>query len=463
MSQPQRQQCDEKIRDALLNGNSALANHFEYLGTGNMSEAEIISLVERHLISPEFARQSDGKFLLMDDESVSIMLNEEDHIRLQVMRPGLDLDGAYETADKIDTLLDEQLEYAFDDKLGYLTQCPTNLGTGMRASVMLHLPALQEKGISESPYLIIKGLDGNKLLLSDKLNVEPNSITTSPLNLGYDYKHQITASFKLPFVFRALKGVLWIELLFLIGFVICLVWQWNSIKMTLRSVRVQTMGIAHLEHELKKPLATMISAIGGMLKRKESVLCPTDEVKLGMIKARLMKMADITDTMLTSLKTSVLEVEREPIDLQLELEMITEMFTMIRKHARVEYHIAEGLGYPCLDKIYFNYIVINLVDNAIKYGGAHPVVKINFYEEGTDYILVVEDNGMGIAPKDQKQIFKQFYRVRNQQVTKTTGFGLGLTFVHKVVCAYGGKIHIESEIGNGSKFLIILPQVSWKN
>ena len=328
---------------------------------------------------------------------------------------------------------------------------------------VLYHKALQEKGISESPYLIIKGLDGNKLLLSDKLNVEPNNITTSPLNLGYDYKHQITASFKLPFVFRALKGVLWIELLFLIGFVICLVWQWNSIKMTLRSVRVQTMGIAHLEHELKKPLTTMISAIGGMLKRKESVLCPTDEVKLGMIKARLMKMADITDTMLTSLKTSVLEVEREPIDLQLELEMITEMFTMIRKHARVEYHIAEGLGYPCLDKIYFNYIVINLVDNAIKYGGAHPVVKINFYEEGTDYILVVEDNGMGIAPKDQKQIFKQFYRVRNQQVTKTTGFGLGLTFVHKVVCAYGGKIHIESEIGNGSKFLIILPQVSWKN
>ena len=328
---------------------------------------------------------------------------------------------------------------------------------------VLYHKALQEKGISESPYLIIKGLDGNKLLLSDKLNVEPNNITTSPLNLGYDYKHQITASFKLPFVFRALKGVLWIELLFLIGFVICLVWQWNSIKMTLRSVRVQTMGIAHLEHELKKPLATMISAIGGMLKRKESVLCPADEVKLGMIKARLMKMADITDTMLTSLKTSVLEVEREPIDLQLELEMITEMFTMIRKHARVEYHIAEGLGYPCLDKIYFNYIVINLVDNAIKYGGAHPVVKINFYEEGTDYILVVEDNGMGIAPKDQKQIFKQFYRVRNQQVTKTTGFGLGLTFVHKVVCAYGGKIHIESEIGNGSKFLIILPQVSWKN
>ena len=86
---------------------------------------------------------------------------------------------------------------------------------------VLYHKALQEKGISESPYLIIKGLDGNKLLLSDKLNVEPNSITTSPLNLGYDYKHQITASFKLPFVFRALKGVLLIELFLVVFSLFC--------------------------------------------------------------------------------------------------------------------------------------------------------------------------------------------------------------------------------------------------
>lgn len=72
------------------------------------------------------------------------MINEEDHIRLQVITDGLSLEQAYDTADKLDTLLDENLEFAFDDKLGYLTQCPTNLGTGMRASVMLHLPALEK-------------------------------------------------------------------------------------------------------------------------------------------------------------------------------------------------------------------------------------------------------------------------------------------------------------------------------
>lgn len=278
--------------------------------------------------------------------------------------------------------------------------------------------------------------------------------------ISYDclYKHQLLATFELPFIFRALSGILWVELIFMIGFIFCLVWQWCSIRMTVRSARIQTMGMTHLEHELKKPLATMISVVNGILEGKDSVLCPRDTTKLTMVKARLMKMADITDTMLTSLKTSVLMINREVIDLKFEMEMTTEMFSLIRPYARVGYRIAEGLEYPCLDKIYFNYVVVNLVDNAIKYGGTHPVVKVDFYTIGDNYVLTVEDNGMGIAPKDQKQIFKQFYRVKNQQVTKTTGFGLGLTFVHKVVCAYGGSIRLESELGIGSKFTITIPQ-----
>lgn len=278
--------------------------------------------------------------------------------------------------------------------------------------------------------------------------------------ISYDclYKHQLLATFELPFVFRALSGILWVELIFMIGFIFCLVWQWCSIRMTVRSARIQTMGMTHLEHELKKPLATMISVVNGILEGKDSVLCPRDTTKLTMVKARLMKMADITDTMLTSLKTSVLMINREVIDLKFEMEMTTEMFSLIRPYARVGYRIAEGLEYPCLDKIYFNYVVVNLVDNAIKYGGTHPVVKVDFYTIVDNYVLTVEDNGMGIAPKDQKQIFKQFYRVKNQQVTKTTGFGLGLTFVHKVVCAYGGSIRLESELGIGSKFTITIPQ-----
>lgn len=135
-------EVNEKIRDA-LDGKENLT----YTELKTLTRSQIISLAERHLISPEFASNSDARALLMsDNEDISIMLCEEDHIRIQVMKSGLALKEAYELADKIDTEINQSLKYAFDEKLGYLTQCPTNLGTGMRASVMLHLPALTAKG-----------------------------------------------------------------------------------------------------------------------------------------------------------------------------------------------------------------------------------------------------------------------------------------------------------------------------
>ncbi|MCR4925291.1 MAG: protein arginine kinase [Clostridiales bacterium] len=143
----QKEQVCEKIKEAMLNSNSCIAKDFQYLKMDTLSNAQAIAMAEHHLISPEFATNTQSRGLLINkDSSVSIMLCEEDHIRLQVMKSGFDLDSAYELADKIDTLLDNSLHFAFDEKLGYLTQCPTNLGTGMRASVMLHLPALTKCG-----------------------------------------------------------------------------------------------------------------------------------------------------------------------------------------------------------------------------------------------------------------------------------------------------------------------------
>lgn len=113
----------------------------------SLARFEAASMAERHIISPEFASDADGRALLISkDEDICIMLNEEDHIRIQIMKSGFALDEAYAVADEIDDLLGSKLEYAFDERIGYLTQCPTNLGTGMRASVMLHLPALTMNG-----------------------------------------------------------------------------------------------------------------------------------------------------------------------------------------------------------------------------------------------------------------------------------------------------------------------------
>ncbi|WP_435873842.1 protein arginine kinase [Polycladomyces subterraneus] len=100
-------------------------------------------LVEKHLISPHLAEESrHGAVILSGNEAVSIMVNEEDHLRIQCLFPGFQLKQAWRLADHIDDTLERHLSYAFDEQCGFLTSCPTNVGTAIRASVMLHLPAL---------------------------------------------------------------------------------------------------------------------------------------------------------------------------------------------------------------------------------------------------------------------------------------------------------------------------------
>lgn len=114
----------------------------------DMDELTKISLVEKHLISQDILKNklNESGILLSDDESVSIMINEEDHFRIQVINSGLELKNSLEFAKKIDEMIGKKIKYAYSEKYGYLTSCPTNVGTGMRASVMLYLPALAITG-----------------------------------------------------------------------------------------------------------------------------------------------------------------------------------------------------------------------------------------------------------------------------------------------------------------------------
>jgi protein arginine kinase len=109
----------------------------------DLSALERQVLIERHLISREHAAKGVGSAVVMNRrQTLSVMINEEDHLRMQSIRSGLQLKQAFKLVDKIDSALEEKLQFAYDPRLGYLTACPTNVGTGMRASAMLHLPGL---------------------------------------------------------------------------------------------------------------------------------------------------------------------------------------------------------------------------------------------------------------------------------------------------------------------------------
>ena len=114
---------------------------------GEMSEVDREILLERRLASRDFLETPEGtRLLVRSDESSSIMVNEEDQLRIQTLRPGFQLEAVWKEINELDDELGRKLDYAFDERLGFLTCCPTNVGTGMRASVMLHLPGLVMTG-----------------------------------------------------------------------------------------------------------------------------------------------------------------------------------------------------------------------------------------------------------------------------------------------------------------------------
>lgn len=148
---PFPQKLDRSQADAVIGAVSRAVEDLNRRGTWgelrlfllrSLSRLDRVVLVEKHLISPQHANSEDGAVVLRADEAISIMVNEEDHIRLQCLSSGLDLESTWKMADGVDDDLEATLGVAFCSKKGYLTACPTNVGTGLRASVMAHLPAL---------------------------------------------------------------------------------------------------------------------------------------------------------------------------------------------------------------------------------------------------------------------------------------------------------------------------------
>ena len=142
----QAKEVAARVKDAVF-GSGAMADKFVYVDIRELNPIDRQALVEKHLISPEMLEEKkETGAIISKDEKVSIMINEEDHLRIQCLFQGMQLNKAWQLCDKINTLLEEKLDFAFSGNYGYLNSCPTNAGTGMRASVMLHLPALVMTG-----------------------------------------------------------------------------------------------------------------------------------------------------------------------------------------------------------------------------------------------------------------------------------------------------------------------------
>ncbi len=174
-----------KVGNAVFNSSDADIKNLLYMEMQAMKQVDKQVLVEKHLISPEFAEGDNNRAVIVSkDGRISIMVNEEDHLRLQCIFPGMQIEEAWKLCSSIDSQLEEKLDFAFDKNSGYLTCCPTNTGTGIRASVMLHLPALSMtgyiKGILETCGKLgvaVRGIYGENSEASGNMFQVSNQIT----------------------------------------------------------------------------------------------------------------------------------------------------------------------------------------------------------------------------------------------------------------------------------------------
>lgn len=181
---------------------------FEFLVLDELPDLDREFLAERNLISNEMARSALPRSVAISaDETVSIMINEEDHIRMQCLRPGRNLSEAWAVIDRIDDLLSERLDYAFSPRWGYLTACPTNVGTGIRCSVMLHLPALV---LSRQVEPVLKAIQRNGLEIRG-LGGEGSDITGNIFQISNRMTLGISEQETLDTVAEAMQQLLEVE------------------------------------------------------------------------------------------------------------------------------------------------------------------------------------------------------------------------------------------------------------
>lgn len=188
LNEAQSKNILEMVHHTITNANSSFKKEFELIEMNRQDKIERLNYIEKHLISPALAQNTTGGAALINkEETISIMVNEEDHIRIQCLLPGLQLTECLDLGNKIDDLLEESIRYSFDEKLGYLTSCPTNVGTGVRASVMLHLPALSLTGYINGVFnvaskigLAVRGIYGEGSQYTGNIYQISNQITLGP-------------------------------------------------------------------------------------------------------------------------------------------------------------------------------------------------------------------------------------------------------------------------------------------
>lgn len=221
--------------------------------------------------------------------------------------------------------------------------------------------------------------------------------------------------------------------------------------------------INNMTHEFKTPIATISLAVDAM--RNEKVVQDRDKMGYfsGIIKEENQRMNRQVETILkaSQLEKQEVDLNLKPIHVHELIKDVVDNFALQldSKNGKVEMSLEAKNDLVNADEVHFSNLVNNLVDNAVKYSKENvpPIIKLSTQSNGKNFVMKIEDNGIGMNRDSLKRIFEKFYRVHTGNVHNVKGFGLGLSYVKTMVEAHHGDIKAESTLGKGSSFIIDLP------
>ncbi len=294
----------------------------------------------------------------------------------------------------------------------------------------------------------------------DYITTVNDSVVTESYDMEVKTQDKIIITNWRRVVLRRMSGLL-IGSILLFLFVIALLYYSIKNLITQKKIaEVKTDFINNITHELKTPLATLGIATKSL--RNEAIKSSPSafDTTLGIVERQNNRLQKLIDQVLTnSLSAEEIQLSKEQIvDNTFFSELIAD-FKLSTQHSDLtihnKVHVPEIL--LRIDRFHFTTALLNILENAIKYGKDHTEITIYTAVKHGNYIIHISDNGIGISPKDQKVIFDKFYRVSDGNVHDVKGLGLGLYFTHQIITAHKGTITTESELNKGTTFIIKLP------
>ena len=261
-------------------------------------------------------------------------------------------------------------------------------------------------------------------------------------------------------VLKRMAGLL-IGSILLFLFVIGLLYYAIKSLITQKKItEVKTDFINNITHELKTPLATLSIATKSLRNDTIKNSPIAFDSTLGIVERQNNRLQKLIDQVLTnSLSADKIQLSKEQIIDNTFFKELIEDFKLSTQHNKLTIHNEVCIKEVLLrvDRFHFTTAILNILENAVKYGNEEIEITIHTTIRNNNYVIAITDNGIGISPKNQKEIFDKFYRVNDGNIHDVKGLGLGLYFTHQIITAHRGTIAIDSEVNNGTTFRIKIP------